>query len=103
MRNLDRISYRVPIFELPDFRTEGTLRDITEKGFGVRGIDVGIGEIKEFVIPADDFVEIDPLVFEAECKWIEEEHGDIVGGFEITDISEHTLSELRKLIRFVSL
>ena len=60
-----------------------------------------IGETKTFVIPAGDFTESDPVVFEAECRWAKEEKetGEWLAGLEITRISENCLDDLRRLIQ----
>jgi hypothetical protein len=78
----------------------GTVRDITEKGVGVRGIKARVDEVKTFVIPANDFFEIDPIVFEARCRWLgpQDRATDSIGGFQIVNISETSLQQLRKLL-----
>jgi hypothetical protein len=80
---------------------QGVVRDITEKGVGVRGIKARVEEVKTFVIPANDFFEIDPIVFEAMCRWIgpKEPESESVAGFEIVNISETAAQDLRKLVR----
>ncbi len=41
-------------------------------------------EVKTFVIPANDFFETDPIVFEARCRWVspKESDADSIGGFQ---------------------
>jgi hypothetical protein len=79
---------------------KGTVRDITEKGVGVRGITARLDELKTFVIPANDFFEIDPIVFEARCRWLssKDRDADSIGGFQIMNISEPSLRDLRRLV-----
>lgn len=102
-REFRRIPYAVPIYEKDDLEKNGVLRDITEKGVGVRGLKVTAGQKRTFVIAPPDFLDIDPLVFEAKCCWVKQEgKGQYVSGFEITTISNSTLRELRKLIGFLT-
>ncbi len=103
-RRLHRTPVRtvLPIYETRNLELKGTVRDINEKGVGVHGIRAIEGEIKELVIASDDFIEIDPFVFEAECRWIKKgDDGEYLGGFEITKITEASAHELRKLIQFL--
>lgn len=101
-RAFRRIPYSVPVFEKKDLKKKGMLRDITENGLGIRGLRTEVGETKTFVIAPTDFLDIDPLVFDAQCRWTKRDrNGEYLAGFEITDISEPSLRELRKLIRFI--
>jgi hypothetical protein len=103
MRELPRhyLAMPVEIYEskLPENRVR--LSDITEKGIGITGMAVRIGETKTFTIPTFDFIESDPVVFEAECRWAREEKetGEWLAGFEIRRISDECLEDLRTLIK----
>lgn len=79
---------------------KGIVRDINERGVGVRGIKARLDELKTFVIPASDFFEIDPIVFEAKCRWVNprDRDADAIGGFQIVNISETSLQDLRRLV-----
>ena len=101
-RAFRRISYSVPVYEKKDLKKEGMLRDITEKGIGVRGSPTEVGKSRTFVIAPEDHLDIDPLVFDVLCRWTEKGLNDEpLAGFEITKISGTTLRELRKLIRLL--
>lgn len=103
-RRLHRTKVRtiLPVYETRNLELKGTVRDINEKGVGIRGIPSIQGEMKELVIASDDFVEIDPFVFEAECRWTRKgDDGEYESGFEITRITEASSQELRKLIQFL--
>ena len=103
-RRLNRTKVRtlLPIYETRDFLLKGRVRDINEKGVGIQGIQAIQGELKEFVIASDEFVEVDPFVFEAECRWVKkEDNEEIFSGFEITKISDASLQELRRLIQLL--
>jgi hypothetical protein len=97
------LSYPVPIYEKTDLGVKGTVFDINEKGVGVKGIQSDVGDKKTFVIIAEDHIDIDPLTFEAECRWVRKgEDGDCESGHRITHIGDKDLTELRKWIRLVS-
>jgi uncharacterized protein (DUF433 family) len=85
----------------PEIR--GMLSNVTEKGIAIIGIEACLGEAKTFVIPAGDFIEADPVLFEARCQWAERERdsGEWLAGFEITRISEKCLGDLQRLIQFL--
>lgn len=83
----------------PDIR--GMLSNVTDKEIAVAGMAARIGETKTFVIPAEDFIEADPVVLDARCRWAEKERdtGEWLAGFEITAISKTCLDNLRRLIQ----
>ena len=101
-RAFRRIPYSVPIYEKKDLKKKGMLRDITENGVGILGLRTEVGKTETLVIAPTDFLDIDPLVFDARCRWIKKgSNGEYLAGFEITRISSPNLRELRKLIRLI--
>ena len=48
----------------------GAVKDITEKGLAVRGIEADIGELKTLAILGDEIGIIDPFELMAECRWV---------------------------------
>jgi hypothetical protein len=94
------LTVRVPIYDLESAAT-GILRDISENGLRVAGIEVRVGQAKTFQIPIDMYVESDPLLVVAECKWVEMRRGGkeyVVAGFEIMDLSQSDSQILRNFI-----
>jgi uncharacterized protein (DUF433 family) len=83
----------------------GAVKDITEKGLAVRGIEADIGELKTLAILGDEIGIIDPFEVRAECRWAGNEgsEGQLVAGFLITAISDQDLLRLRELINFLDL
>jgi hypothetical protein len=83
----------------------GTVKDITEGGIGVIGINAVLGEIVTLVIHPEDFLEVRPFRFACECRWnkLNRETRSFSAGFKIVDISDHDLEEMRKLMRLLSL
>ena len=98
------LALTVEIYERTRPEIKGKLRDITEQGVGITGIEARVGEVKSFVIPAEKFIDVDRIDFEAECIWTkrEEPNGQFSGGFRIARISEQCLYDLRALIRSVA-
>lgn len=102
MRELPRqyLAIAVDIYESKRPELAGTLSDLTEKGLAISGIESKIGETKSFVLPAQDFIAADPILFEAKCRWAtrQQDTGDWIAGFEITRVSRKCLEDLRSLI-----
>ena len=83
----------------------GTVKDITEKGLAVRGIEADVGELKTLAILGDDIGIIDPFELMAECRWVGSEgsEGQSVAGFQVIAISDQDLQRLQEFIDFLDL
>jgi hypothetical protein len=107
VRELPRhfLSMTIPIYEATHEKRSGKIREVTEKGVGITGIQARIGEVKSFVIACRPFLEVDNIWLEAECIWMEagKRREDWYGGFQITKISPKDLKNLRELIQLLSL
>jgi hypothetical protein len=83
---------------------KGFIRDISENGMRVAGVQAKAGEKVIFDIPMSDINGLNPLRFEALCRWTRLEGKNRkypVGGFEITSISKEAevqYSEIRDLV-----
>jgi hypothetical protein len=99
------LSINVPIYDL-HASAAGLLRDISETGLRVAGIEVTVGQIKKFQIPIDTFMQTDPLLVVAKCVW-EKTKGKNrrypVAGFEIMDLSEKDRKGIREFIKLLLL
>ncbi len=82
----------------------GVIRDISERGVGVSGFACEVGEGDTLIIKADEGLDVEPLVFEATCKWskVDDTSLEILSGYEITDISDRGLKNLKEFIRAFS-
>ncbi len=79
----------VPIYDIGSGAT-GVLRDISETGLRVAGIESRVGQAKTFQIPIDMFMQAKPLLIIAECKRVEikgRRKRYPMAGFEIIDLS----------------
>ncbi len=92
---------QIPIHVIGDnSRTVGKVRDITEQGLGISGVEALVEEEKTFEFYPDEFVSVGPFAFKAECRWAERRGPrDILTGFQITSISKDGLEKLRQLIQ----
>ena len=106
LRELPRhyLAITVNIFEAARPDKRGLLRDVTDKGIGIIGIEATSGATKGFLIPTDRFFDGDPIEFQARCIWAKKDAGgEWTAGFQITNISERCLDDLRRLIHALSL
>lgn len=94
------LAFALPLYDSTDQRNLGVVRDITEKGIQVAGIDTSVDETREFLIKADDFEDIEPFSFKAKCRWTNGTNGaaEPTAGFEIVDIEDGALKQLREVI-----
>jgi hypothetical protein len=79
----------------------GYVRNVSEKGVCLEGIEASVGDVKGFIVRSGTSDRPDVLVFEAKCRWVRKEGKAVNGvaaGFEITDISNLDAQTLRKLL-----
>lgn len=100
-----KLDFPLTVCEQDSPHVSGTLTDLSERGVGVRGIEAAVGDVKTLVIAADEFFHVDPIVFQAICRWSkgEDATSECFCGFEVTDPSEGALKDLLDLIRGLSL
>jgi len=97
------IDFELPIVEIGPPEIDGKVRDITEKGVGTIGIPSKVDEVKRFLVLHDEFVLIEPFMFEAQCRWARiAADGEHFAGYQIIGIAEKDLRDLRQLIHLVT-
>jgi hypothetical protein len=95
--------YPIEIRDKNNLEYQGMVKDISEVGVGTRDIEANFNEKRTFLVTCDEFVDIDPIEFEAVCRWAKQaEDGSYFAGFEIVNISDENRTELRKLIHNIS-
>lgn len=101
----EKLDFPLAIYEKDFPEIRGFVRDISDKGIGVRGVEAAVGDSKTLVIPAHELFHVNQVEIEAICRWMTTESlsGDMVGGFEITDVIQGNMEELQLLIRSLSL
>jgi hypothetical protein len=82
----------------------GRIRDLSEVGVGVRGLEAQVGELKSLLVVPDEFLEVGPFSFEAKCRWSKMggQGKFCSAGFEITDIEEDSLIQLQELLQLMT-
>lgn len=97
-------------FDIPAYNTacpeiHGRIRDVSENGVGLVGVQAAEGDRTHIVILGDTFGFVGPFELEAECRWVkmDDASGEYLAGFLITDVADWDLEELKKLIRLLTL
>lgn len=97
-----RITFPLKIFEGGNPFKSGLVRDISEKGVCIEGLEAGVGDVKSFIIRPGNFLQGSPLVFEGKCQWVTKREAGrskkMMAGFEITNISVLDSKELQKFL-----
>jgi hypothetical protein len=94
----------VGIHERINPKVIGRIRDLSEVGVGVRGLEAMVGESKNLVVVPDEFLEIEPFSFEGKCRWsrVGGQGKTCNAGFKITDISESSFIQLQELLQLMT-
>jgi uncharacterized protein (DUF433 family) len=94
------LPYPFPVHALGDPNATGLIIDITEHGLKVEGIDVRVGEVRRLSIIVTDVSEVRPFFLKARCRWVTKDPPKAsAAGFEIQEITDSSLQELRKFIQ----
>lgn len=106
IRELPRyyLDFEIPIYDPADPATQGRVRDVSDKGLGIIGLETAVDQIRQFVVLGDPFGVVSPFEVQAKCRWYkpEDAEGRHVSGFQIVSIGEQDSAQLRKLIELVS-
>jgi len=99
------IEIAIPICDANHLEKLGTVRDVSGKGVGVRGVEAQKAETKILVVSAEKLFPVQPFGFRAVCRWVKRRRADgiIDSGFEITTISRKAAQEFRKIVELLSL
>jgi c-di-GMP-binding flagellar brake protein YcgR len=99
------LAVHVPIYDIGSGAL-GVLRDISETGLRVAGIESRVGQARKFQIPIDMFMQAEPLLIMAECKWVElkeRKQKYFVAGFEIIDLPANDRNTLQDFMSVLML
>lgn len=106
IREMERyyLDFDLPVIDTGPPEVEGKVRDMSEKGIGVVGITARVGEVKTLLVLHEEFVVIEPFLFEAQCRWVKlsETDGTTAAGFRITSITSEDLRQLKQLLELVT-
>ena len=84
----------------------GLVRDISETGLRVAGINCSVGDERTFQLSVDIFMEADPVLIVAKCQWVKVRGKTTkyaTAGFEITDISDDDRMVLKTFVELLSI
>jgi hypothetical protein len=107
--SLKRIRVHLPVWDISDSRSEGILRDLSEREFRLASPHADFCDksgLRTFAISADLIGEPEPIIVQARCQWVEKRgkrKDYYVGGFEVTRISDQCLERVRQLIERLGL
>lgn len=93
------LPFECQVYEADNPGVLGKVRDISEKGLGIFGLETNVGDTTTLVIPEDEFGEFASFTFDSRCRWITKDpKGVFVAGFEICHISIGNLKEFQLLL-----
>ncbi len=93
--------FTVHVYDAGNPSARGIVKDISERGLCVEGVESSIGEVKSFIVRTGFFGSGATAVFTAKCRWVSKPDAPgrkQVAGYEITSISTLDSAELRKLV-----
>ena len=95
------MDFGLPIIDSHNPEHPGLVCDISDDGVGTRGLSAQVGEIRIFVIPADDYFRSEPIVFKGICRWVEpgEDRWKNRAGFRVSKIFRGSLKGLQDIMR----
>lgn len=97
------VDFKLPVYDASRPETHGMVRDVSEEGLSVTGIEADVGDVKTLVILGDELGQFSPFEFEGYCRWrfADPADGTCLTGFAINKISENDLQQLQLLVRLV--
>jgi len=98
-----RVPFETPVYDRSCPEIQGRVCDISDSGAGFTGIEAQVDEVRQLVILGDPFGEVNPIEFEAICRWATagDRRGDYLTGFQITRIPEESLRELQRFLQLI--
>lgn len=83
----------------------GVVRDISDDGVRISGVETEVCEVRIFSLRADEYFEVEPILFEAECRWTTKEGTQQIplAGFAVTNLMEGSLKDLIDIMAALSL
>lgn len=96
-----RVKPPLPIYDSVEPLRTLYLKDVSESGICVEGLNTFVGDRRTFKIKPQGPSQRTTLVFEAKCRWFKQGDGDLPqpqSGFEITDISGYDSKVLEEFL-----
>jgi uncharacterized protein (DUF433 family) len=98
------VDFDLPVYDAYRPEIVGKLRDVSEEGMSVTGIEANRGDIKTLVVLADELGQFSSFEFQGYCRWAftGSVDGVCLAGFAIEKISRSDARELQKLVRLIT-
>ncbi len=98
------VDFALPVYEADRPDIFGMVRDVSEGGMSVKGIEAGQGDIKTLVVLGDELGQFSSFEFEGYCRWAftDSADGACLAGFAIEKMSRADARELQRLIRMIT-
>jgi DNA-binding transcriptional regulator YhcF (GntR family) len=95
----------VEVFEEDDPQNAGQIIDLSNKGFGAKGIFAEVNEVKAFVLVPSEIIDIGSIRLKAVCRWSrpDQTKGHSSAGFEIMHIDQKSSAVLDELLDLMTL
>jgi hypothetical protein len=94
----------VDVFEENDPQNAGQIIDLSNKGFGVKGILAQTDEVKTFVLVPPEIIGINSIRLQGICRWFRsnQNEGPSSSGFEITNMDQGGPAALKELLELMT-
>jgi len=98
------VDFDLPVYEIDRPEIVGRVRDVSEEGMSLSGLEVSRGDMKTLVILADHLGQFSSFEFKGYCRWsfTDPLDGARLAGFGIEKISKTDANELQRLIRLIT-
>jgi Mor family transcriptional regulator len=98
------VDFDLPVYEADRPETLGMVRDVSEAGMSVTGIEASEGDIKTLVVLGDELGQFSSFEFEGYCRWCFTDSVDrtCFAGFAIQKISKTDARELKRLVHTIT-
>jgi uncharacterized protein (DUF433 family) len=95
----------VKVYEENNPQNQGKLRDLSETGLGITGLEASEGEKKKIVLVPDEFMDLNKMALQVICRWFrpDKEKGLHSAGFQIQELDDKNAAAIRELVQLMTL
>ncbi|MBI4964726.1 MAG: hypothetical protein HY913_15715 [Desulfomonile tiedjei] len=95
----------IEVFEENNPQNAGQIIDVSNRGFGARGLLARVEEVKTLMLVPSEIMDINPIRVQAVCRWFRpnQSEGGLSAGFEIADIDQNGAAALDELLEIMTL
>lgn len=85
----DEIDFPLVICDAENSDITGLVKDISDDGIRIGGLETEVDEIRTFSLRADELFQVEPILFEAKCRWVfKRDYNKYLSGFVVTKMME---------------